>query len=286
MYTCILANLQYTYMICIQKMTMYACIHLIYHDSMSRLAEKFFHLWENWAQVGPYDGAHLPFGNPKNPLVIVEFAMSRRRQIPHNMYMCRYIMVYICHYLCICVYLNIYIYNTHIHTHDFVSIWVPSGRTGGIWHHQRCLGARDEQWRLGALLGWGQPQCRLCRGLFDNAVSWRCWERRHWLGLKNYLGLSESAGNTKKNPWPFFWMGTMLTRGFWSILFSEPPGLLGIVIAHEHTYLPTSGDLANPDGYLTAVKSGCNLWYTKYFPGPLFQHALNMSAYVYVYVRI
>ena len=48
-----------------KKMTMYACIHLIYHDSMSRLAEKFFHLWENWAQVGPYDGAHLPFGNPK-----------------------------------------------------------------------------------------------------------------------------------------------------------------------------------------------------------------------------
>ena len=77
-----------------------------------------------------------------------------------------------------------------------------------------------------------------------------------------------------------------LTRGFWSILFSEPPGLLGIVIAREHTYLPTSGDLANPDGYLTAVKSGCNLWYTKYFPDPLFQHALNMSAYVYVYVRI
>lgn len=121
MYTCILANLQYTYMICIQKMTMYACIHLIYHDSMSRLAEKFFHLWENWAQVGPYDGAHLPFGNPKNPLVIVEFAMSRRRQIPHNMYMCRYIMVYICHYLCICVYLNIYIYTIHIYIHMILS---------------------------------------------------------------------------------------------------------------------------------------------------------------------
>ena len=99
----------YTYMICIQKMTMYACIHLIYHDSMSRLAEKFFHLWENFsAQVGllalsenrvspmprvshiffgPYDGAHLPFGHPKIHSWWLN-SPCRLRQIPHKKSTC------------------------------------------------------------------------------------------------------------------------------------------------------------------------------------------------------
>ena len=170
MYTCILANLQYTYMICIQKMTMYACIHLIYHDSMSRLAEKFFHLWENWAQVGPYDGAHLPFGNPKNPLVIVEFAMSRRRQIPHNMYMCRYIMVYICHYLCICVYLNIYIYIQYTYTYTWFCLHMGPIRSYR-WH----LASSTLPWRKRrTMASW------CTAGVGSTAVppvSWPFWQR-------------------------------------------------------------------------------------------------------------
>ena len=96
------------------------------------------------------------------------------------------------------IYIHRHTHHTHtVHTyHFFPSRWVSSGCTGGIWNHQRCLGARNEQWSLGALLGWGQPQCCLCGGLFGNAVSW------HLLvvgteGVEKLLGLSEHGGNTK-----------------------------------------------------------------------------------------
>lgn len=166
---------------------------------------------------------------------------------------------------------------------NFVSRWVPSGCTGGIWHHQRCLGARDEQWRLGALLGWGQPQCRLCRGLFDNAVSWRCaWNVGTGVEeLPGFVGFVV-RGTQRQIHGHFFLNGDEVDQRVLEYPIFRTVWFIGDCDS-SWTYLFTNQwRFSQSRWVLTAVKSGCNLWYIKYFPDPLFQHALNMSAYVYV----
>ena len=190
-------------------------------------------------------------------------------------------------YMCIFKYIYIYIYNTHTYT------WICL-QMGRIRLYRWHLASSTLPWRKRrTMASW------CTAGVGSTAVppvSWPFWqrsvlamrlERRHCLGLKNYLALSGLVpGTQRKIHGHFILNGNEVDqRGLEYPIFRT-----AWFIGHcdsSWTYLFTNQwRFSKSRWYLAAVKSGCNLWYTKYFPDPLFQHALNMSAYVYVYVRV